>query len=62
MSVLEKCQVPQKVVCEGCGEVLFNGSKLRPPDEVIQELDGKCPYCEKLLGFNPDKVEINILE
>ena len=53
--------MPQKIVCEGCGELLFNGLKLRPPEEVIQEFDGKCPYCGKKLVFNPDKVEIKTL-
>jgi DNA-directed RNA polymerase subunit RPC12/RpoP len=54
--------LPQKIICEGCGEILFNGLKLRPPEEIIKELENKCPYCGKILLFNPDKVEINIIE
>jgi len=52
----------QKIVCEGCGKVLFNDSKLRPPEEVIQELNGKCPHCGKKLVFNPDRLEINLID
>ena len=54
--------MPQKIVCEGCGNVLLKDIKLRPPDEVIKELEGNCPYCGKQLVFDPDKIEINILE
>jgi hypothetical protein len=40
---------------------LLEDTKLRPPEEVIKEHDGKCPFCGKELIFNPDKIEINIL-
>lgn len=53
--------MPQKIICDGCGEVLFSNLKLIPPEELIQELNGKCPHCGKKLVFNPDKVEIRIL-
>ena len=48
----------QEVICENCGETLFNEIKLKPPEEVIQELLGKCPYCGKELIFDPEKVQI----
>ena len=53
--------MPQKVICERCSAVLLDDSKLKLPEEVIKELDGKCPNCGKELIFNPDKIEINIL-
>jgi hypothetical protein len=53
--------MPQKIICEGCDAVLLDDTKLRPPEEVIKELDGKCPHCGKELIFNPDKIEINVL-
>jgi hypothetical protein len=53
--------VPQKIICEGCGNILFKDIKLRPPQELIHELNGKCPYCDKELIFNSDKLEIKIV-
>ena len=50
--------MPQKVICEACGEVLYNGVDLKPPEEVIQQFNGKCPRCGRQLVFNPEKVEI----
>jgi ribosomal protein S27E len=54
--------MPQKIICKGCGKVLLTDVKLRPPEEVIKELEGHCPYCGKALVFDPDKIEINIIE
>jgi hypothetical protein len=53
--------MPQKIICEGCHKVLLDDLKLRPPEEVIRELDGKCPFCGKELIFDPTKIEINII-
>jgi len=50
--------MPQKIICEVCGEVLYNGVDLKPPEEVIQQFGGNCPKCGKKLKFNPEKVEI----
>ena len=50
--------MPQKVICEACGEVLYKGVDLKPPEEVIQQFNGKCPRCGRQLVFNPEKVEI----
>ncbi|MEJ2241355.1 MAG: hypothetical protein P8Y18_04350 [Candidatus Bathyarchaeota archaeon] len=40
--------MPQKVICEKCGFVLYEGSELKPPDEIIQNHDGKCSKCGKI--------------
>jgi DNA-directed RNA polymerase subunit RPC12/RpoP len=50
--------VPQKVICEKCGHVLYEGTELKPPDEIIQTNDGKCPKCGKKISFIPKKVEV----
>jgi len=50
--------MPQKVVCDGCGEVLYDNKDLKPPIEIIKQMNGKCPQCSKKLIFDPQKVEI----
>ena len=52
--------MPQKIICESCGEIFFNDTKLKSPEEVIQEFERKCPKCGKQLIFNPDKIDIHI--
>ena len=31
---------------------------MKPPDEIIQTHDGKCPKCGKKISFVPKKVEV----
>ncbi|MCW4016677.1 MAG: hypothetical protein NWF06_09935 [Candidatus Bathyarchaeota archaeon] len=50
--------MPQQVICEKCGFVLYEGTELKPPDEIIQTHDGKCPKCSKKISFVPKKVEV----
>ncbi|KPV63787.1 MAG: hypothetical protein AOA66_0627 [Candidatus Bathyarchaeota archaeon BA2] len=50
--------VPQQVICQKCGFILYDGLDLKPPDEVIQSHDGKCPNCGKKLSFIPKNVEV----
>jgi predicted RNA-binding Zn-ribbon protein involved in translation (DUF1610 family) len=50
--------VPQKVICEKCGFVLYAGTELKPPDEIIQMHEGKCPECGNEISFIPKKVEV----
>jgi len=50
--------LPQKVVCEKCGFILYEGVDLKPPDEIIQEHDGKCPKCGNKISYIPKKVEV----
>ncbi|MDH5449498.1 MAG: hypothetical protein OEX77_01175 [Candidatus Bathyarchaeota archaeon] len=54
--------MPQRVICHECGAVLYEGGDLRPPDEIIQQHDGKCPKCGKKLSFIPTKVDIKPAE
>lgn len=50
--------MPQRVVCQGCGHLLYEGPELRPPDEIIHEHEGKCPKCGKKLSLIPVNVDV----
>jgi DNA-directed RNA polymerase subunit RPC12/RpoP len=50
--------LPQTVICEKCGFILYEGIELKPPDEIIQTNDGKCPKCGKKISFVPKKVVV----
>ncbi len=54
--------MPQRVICEECGAILYEGVDLRPPDEIIQDYDGKCPKCGRKLSFTPKEVEVKSIE
>jgi hypothetical protein len=50
--------MPQRVICHGCNHVLYEGSELKPPDEIISQNSGKCPKCDKKLSLLPIDVEV----
>ena len=50
--------VPQCVICSECSHVLYEGQDLKPPDEILQQHDGKCPKCGKKLSLLPIDVEV----
>jgi len=54
--------MPQRIICEDCGFVMYDGSELKPPSELVQQYGGKCPKCGKKLDFSPEKVDIEIIE
>lgn len=55
--------VPQLVICHKCGAILYESIELKPPDEIIQSYDGKCPACGKKLSYIPQNFEVKpILE
>jgi RNase P subunit RPR2 len=54
--------VPQRVFCDRCGVVLYDGLELRPPSEVLRHYNGTCPGCEKTLSYDVEKVRILPLE
>jgi hypothetical protein len=58
LSTLEGEPMPQRVICHGCNNVLYEGAELRPPDEIIHQHDGKCPKCGKKLSLLPIGVEV----
>jgi len=54
--------VPQKVICGKCGKVIYRSEDLKPPDEIIEMMGGKCPYCGKELSFIPLKIDIKLAQ
>jgi rubredoxin len=50
--------MPQRVTCQTCGHVLYEGPELKPPDEILHEHEGKCPSCGKKLSFIP--IDVNV--
>ncbi len=50
--------MPQRVICHGCNYVLYEGSELKPPDEIIAQNNGKCPQCDRKLSLLPMDVEV----
>ena len=50
--------MPQRVICHGCNSVLYEGSELKPPDEIISIHGGKCPKCSKKLSLLPIDIEV----
>ncbi len=50
--------MPQTVTCNQCGYLLYEGSELKPPDEIISKHNGKCPKCGKKLALVPINVEV----
>ena len=50
--------MPQRVICERCGKVLYTGDDLKPPDEIILMHNGQCPKCGKKLALVPTKIDV----
>jgi hypothetical protein len=50
--------MPQKIFCQECGSVLYNGFELETPTEIIQRHNGICPQCKRRLDFETEKVKI----
>lgn len=50
--------MPQRVTCQSCGRILYEGPELKPPDEILHEHEGKCPGCGKKLSFIP--IDVNV--
>jgi len=54
--------VPQRVMCDGCGAVLYEGAEVESPFEIIASYDGKCAECGRKLSSTPLRVDVKILE
>jgi len=50
--------LPQRIICQQCGYVLYEGADLKPPDEILHKHEGKCPSCSKKLSLIPIDVEV----
>jgi NAD-dependent SIR2 family protein deacetylase len=51
-------ELPQKIVCKSCKEVLYEGDLLKSPQDVIKKYEGKCPKCKKELKFSTEGVDV----
>jgi hypothetical protein len=52
--------MPQTVNCSKCGTILYQGEELKPYDEIIMALNGKCSNCGKQL-YTPDKMIVKVV-
>ena len=50
--------MPQRVECDECGAILYEGDELKSPEEILQMHNGKCPKCGRSLSLTPKKIEI----
>ncbi|MFP3984465.1 MAG: hypothetical protein ACLFU9_00380 [Candidatus Bathyarchaeia archaeon] len=51
-----------KVHCHKCGTVLYEGRELKPPYEILKDLEGRCPNCHRKLGIIPVTFEVIPIE
>ena len=58
------CEIamPLKVRCDRCGTILYEGRDVKPPYEIIQDCEGKCPHCHRKLSYVPKAVEVLPIE
>jgi hypothetical protein len=50
--------MPQHILCSECGEVLYKGELLKPPQDIIKKCEGLCPSCGKVLEFDTEQVKV----
>ena len=50
--------MPQKIICKGCGQVLYEGEILKSPHDLIKNFEGHCPNCGRDLSFMKEAVEV----
>ncbi|MDH5782609.1 MAG: hypothetical protein OEZ35_02945 [Candidatus Bathyarchaeota archaeon] len=50
--------MPQRIHCQKCGTILYQDIELKPPYEIVQRYDGRCPKCGRRLSAIPINVEI----
>jgi len=51
-------RLPQRIVCSGCKEILYEGDLLKSPQDIIKKYEGKCPHCKKALKFTTEGVDV----
>jgi RNase P subunit RPR2 len=57
-SFAEAAVVPERVFCDACGAILYDGPELESPSDVIRRYYGACPKCQKSLSYEADRVRI----
>ncbi len=48
-NVTQQSSGPLCVLCEDCSALLYEGTKLISPQEIIERYNGRCPECNKRL-------------
>jgi len=54
--------LPQRTKCKKCGEILYADINLKPPHEIFNRFNGRCPKCGSKLSSRPIKVEIQTIK
>jgi uncharacterized protein with PIN domain len=47
-----------KVVCQKCGQVLYEGRDMIPIYRLRAKLDNRCPACNRKLSATPKNIEL----
>jgi hypothetical protein len=50
--------MPMKIICRGCGTILYEGAEIKSPYEIAAGYDGKCPKCARKLSQMPKSIEV----
>ncbi|MFQ6086753.1 MAG: hypothetical protein ACE5OV_01905 [Candidatus Bathyarchaeia archaeon] len=50
--------MPQRIHCKKCGAILYEDMELKPPHEIVQRYDGRCPNCGRRLSYIPIKIKV----
>lgn len=56
------CLMPLAILCQGCGAILYEGEEIKPPYELLSELNGRCPVCNRRLSRIPQSFEVKSME
>ena len=54
--------LPFKIYCDGCQALLYRGDTPKPPYEIIEDNNGKCPNCSRKLSVEPISFEVKPVE
>ena len=54
----ESVILPQKITCFECGHILYEGSILKSPKDIIRRHEEKCPKCSRILELQRDSITI----
>ena len=50
--------MPQRVSCNNCNTILYEGRNIKPPLEVIHNYEGKCPKCGSRFSLIPKRIDV----
>ncbi|MDH5390931.1 MAG: hypothetical protein OEX10_07250 [Candidatus Bathyarchaeota archaeon] len=54
--------MPLTILCQRCGTILYEGEEMKPPYELLLELNGRCPVCNRRLSRIPQSFEVKPIE